>query len=203
MDHGITWYEVLGVLPGVTADKIRREHDAKAALLRPDLIARAPSNVLKAVTRAQGMLDEACRVLGDPAGRERYDAAIGLRRSGGGLGEPGRVPAESGLDPADLRVITEAPGGDVVGGLLALTNWLEPKRRRQKPTAVPDVRGLFYPVCLDVTRRYGRHVTVVRLTKHPMAVEGLVVDQAPLPAANARRGDALTVQVWHPPARPA
>ena len=38
----ITWYDVLGVLPGAEACKIKREYDAKAALLRPDLISGAP-----------------------------------------------------------------------------------------------------------------------------------------------------------------
>ena len=70
-----------------------------------------------------------------------------------------------------------------------------------RPGASPDARGLFHPVCPGVTRRYGLHVTVVRLTKRPIAVDVLVVDQAPSPAANARRGDALTVQMSHPSAR--
>jgi hypothetical protein len=35
-----------------------------------------------------------------------------------------------------------------------------------------------------------------------MAVDGLVVDQDPRPPAKARQGGTLTVQVWHPPARP-
>jgi hypothetical protein len=34
-----------------------------------------------------------------------------------------------------------------------------------------------------------------------MAVDGLVVDQDPQPPAKAYRGDKLTVQLWHPPAR--
>jgi hypothetical protein len=68
-----------------------------------------------------------------------------------------------------------------------------------RPEAIPDVCGLFHP-CAQA-RRYRLHVTVVRLTERPMAVDGLVVDQARSPAVNARRGDALTVQVSHPPAR--
>ena len=52
MESGITWYDVLGVLPGAEARKIKREYDAKAALLRPELISGAPPNVLTAVTRA-------------------------------------------------------------------------------------------------------------------------------------------------------
>ena len=46
----ITWYDVLGVLPGVETKKIKREYEAKSALLRPDVIAGAPSNVLTAIT---------------------------------------------------------------------------------------------------------------------------------------------------------
>jgi hypothetical protein len=34
-----------------------------------------------------------------------------------------------------------------------------------------------------------------------MAVDGLVVDQDPRPPTKAYRGDKLTVQLWHPPAR--
>jgi hypothetical protein len=68
---------------------------------------------------------------------------------------------------------------------------------------VPDVRGLFYSVGLEVAGRLGLQVTAVRLTERPLPVDGLVVDQSPLPPATARRGSALTVQVWHPPVRTA
>jgi hypothetical protein len=33
MEPGITWYDVLGVLPGAEAGKIKRGYDAKAAQL--------------------------------------------------------------------------------------------------------------------------------------------------------------------------
>ena len=46
---------------------------------------------------------------------------------------------------------------------------LAPLRRPTRPGAVPDVRGLFYPVRLEVAGRYG---LVVRLTERPMVVEG-------------------------------
>jgi len=64
--EGITWYDVLGVLPGAETRKIKREYEAKSALLRPDMIAGAPSNVLQAVRRAQDLLDQAWEVLGRP-----------------------------------------------------------------------------------------------------------------------------------------
>ena len=200
MESGITWYNVLGVLPGAEARKIKREYDGKAALLRPELISGAPPNVLTAVTRAQELLDMAWEVLGDPESRKRYDEAVGLRRSGGGLGQPGTGPADPALRSADLGMTGER-GGDAAGGLLALTGGLRPRRRRNRPVAVPDVSGLFYHVCLEVATRRGLRVRIVRLTECPMAVDGLVVDQDPRPPAKAYRGDKLTVQLWHPPAR--
>jgi DnaJ-like protein/PASTA domain-containing protein len=158
---GITWYDVLGVMPGAEARRIKREYDARAALLRPELTSGAALNVTTAVTRAQHILDTAWEVLGDPQSRKRYDETVGLRCSGGGLGQP------------------------------------ETEQSRR----CPDVRGLFYQVYLEVATRRGLHVRVVRLTERPMAVDGLVVDQDPRPPAKANRGDTLTVQVWHPPAR--
>jgi hypothetical protein len=199
-EPGITWYDVLGVLPGAEARKIKREYDAKAALLRPELISAAPPDVLTAVMRARELLDTAREVLGDPESRRRYDEAIGLRRSGGGLGQSGTGIESAGLAPADLGIVGE-PGGDAVGGLLALTGWLGPRRRRNGTVAIPEVRGLFYHVCLEVATRRGLHVRIVRLTERPIAVDGLVVDQDPRPPAKAYRGDKLTVQLWHPPAR--
>lgn len=199
--EGITWYDVLGVLPGAEARKIKREYEAKSALLRPDMIAGAPSNVLKAVTRAQDMLDGAWEVLGDPVSRRRYDEAVGLRRSGGGLGQHGTGIESDRLAPADPGFLGELPGVAEVGGLLAaLTGGLVRKPRPARPVAVPDVRGLFYPVCVEVARRHRLQVTAVRLTERPMAVDGLVVDQDP-PPGTVRRGGQLTVQIWHPPAR--
>ena len=99
MEPGITWYDVLGVLPGAEAAKIRREYDAKTSLLRPELISGAPSNVVQAISRAQSMLDNAWQVLGDPVNRRRYDESIGLRGPGGHLREPGSNPDGSGLGP--------------------------------------------------------------------------------------------------------
>src|SRR6516225_5069993 len=120
MEPGITWYDVLGVLPGAAADKIKREYDAKASLLRPELISGAPSNVVKAVTRAQGILDSAWEVLGDPASRGRYDETIGLRGPGGGLRQPGSIPSGSGSEGPAEAGIAEDLGGDGAGGLMTL-----------------------------------------------------------------------------------
>ncbi len=105
MPPGITWYDVLGVLPGATAGEIRSGYDGKARLLRPEFLAGAPSTVVTAATRAKGILDAAWRVLGDPPGgrgttrRPASGAAAGAwqrrgasPRSLGGAGRSWAVP---------------------------------------------------------------------------------------------------------------
>jgi PASTA domain len=200
MGRGITWYDILGVLPGASAEDIQLEYGAKTSLLRPELISGASSKVITAASRAQGILDAAVRVLGDPVNRKRYDEMEGFRPSGGGLDQPEDLPSEPGFGPSDVSLPIGAAGAEVLGGLMALADWLTPRPRQPGRIPVPDVRGLFYAVCLEVTGRLGLQVTAVRLTEHPMPVDGLVVDQSPLPAAKLRRGGTLTVQVWHPPA---
>jgi hypothetical protein len=199
--RGITWYDILGVLPSVSARRIQRAYDAKTSLLRPELISGAPSNVVKAASRAQGMLDAARRVLGDPVNRELYDEEIGFRRSGEGLADQAGFPSDPAWGPADF--VMGRPVAGLLGALTAISDWLAPHPRPPRRVAVPDVRGLFYSVCLEVTGRLGLQVTAIRLTDRPMPVDGLVVDQSPLPPEMVQRASALTVRVWHPAARPA
>jgi curved DNA-binding protein CbpA len=197
---GITWYDVLGVLPGATVEQVQYQHDAKATLLRPELVAGAPSPVVLAASRACEILGAARRVLADPANRARYDEAVGIRRRGGGLSPPASFPSEPGID---VDSIAGAAGLEMLGVLLMLGDWMTPHPRTPRRVAVPDVRGLFYSVCLGITGKLGFRLNPVRLTEHPMPVDGLVVGQSPRPAVQARRGSELTVQVWHPRARSA
>ena len=206
MEPGITWYEVLGVLPGAPAGRIRRRYEERVALLRAEMIAGAPSNVLVAVRRAQEFLDGAWEVLGDPAIRERYDEAAGFRRRGGGLppagtGAAGTYPTGSETDQPDPGILGEFNPVGMLGSLLAMSGWV-PGPRRTKWVPVPDIRGLFYDVSLEVTGRLGLRLRSVRLTARPMPVDGFVVDQSPRAPGKVRRGEAVTVHVWHPPARP-
>ena len=65
--------------------------------------------------------------------------------------------------------------------MLTLGGFLGPQPRRANQVPVPDVRGLFYDVCMEVVGRRGVQVRSVQLTPHPMPVDGLVVDQSPRP----------------------
>ncbi|HEY0934620.1 MAG TPA: DnaJ domain-containing protein [Trebonia sp.] len=200
-DSGITWYDVLGLFPGATAEQVQHQHDAKARLLRPELIAGAPSPVVAAASRAQEILGAARRVLSDPANRARYDDAAGLRRHGGDLSLPVSLPSQPGADWPDTEFIPGLAGLEALGALLVLEDWMAPHPRPPRRVAVPDIRGLFYSTCLAITGKLGFRLDTVRLTGHPMPVDGLVVSQDPGPAERARRGSTLTVRVWHPPAR--
>src|SRR6185437_1203611 len=109
MGTGVTWYEVLGVLPGAEPRQIKREYAARSGLLGPEMIAGAPPDVITAVSRAQDLLDSAWQVLSEPESRRCYDEEAGLRRTGGSLGEPGCGPSEHGFDPDDL-----GPAGELL-----------------------------------------------------------------------------------------
>jgi hypothetical protein len=198
VERGITWYDILGVLPGASPDEIQQAYDDNAGLLRPELISGAPSNVVAAVSRSQRYLDEALRVLGDPVSRNRYDELAGLHARGGGLAGPVDSPTEPGIRSSDFDFVAGGPGAEMLGALMALTDWLAPHPGPPRRLAVPDVRGLFYSVCLELTGRLDLRVTAVRLTPRPMPVDGLVVGQSPLPPAKIRREGELTIQVWHP-----
>jgi hypothetical protein len=131
------------------------------------------------------VVEEAGGVLGDPVVRECYDEEIGFARPGEGLAPPGRGP--SGPD------VTLGKGWST-----ADEESLEPYWDPHGRVVVPDVTGLFYRACMEVACRLGLHVAPIRLTPHPMPVDGLVVGQTPVPGEPVRRGSTLTGQVWHP-----
>jgi hypothetical protein len=198
--NGVTWYGILGVLPGASPDQIQQHYDAKAAVLRLELVAGSPSKVVAAVRHAQALLDDARRVLSDREARQRYDEEIGVRRSGGGLARTGTLATEPAWAPPDFDVAGFEEPGTVLGVLSEVTDLFGPKPpRRPGRIVMPDVRWLFYSICREAVAKFDLRLTVVRLTEHPMAVDGLVVDQSPGPLAKARRAGGLTIYVWHPP----
>ena len=185
MISGITWYDVLGVLPDAPTQDIGTAWEASRAVLQPAALAGAPPDVLPAADRARQVVDEAGGVLADPAARALYDEQIGFARPGEGLSSPGRGPS----------------GPDVSlghGWSTADEESLEPYSDPPSRVVVPDVTCLFYGACLEVAGRLGLHVAPILLTSHPMPVDGLVVGQTPAPGERAHRDSTLTVQVWHP-----
>jgi hypothetical protein len=183
----ITWYDVLGVLPDAPPDDIRAAWQAREAALQPGTLAGAPPEVQPAADRARQAVQEAWRVLADPAARQAYDQRIGFLRPGEGL-----PPSSWGPPDPDVSL---GEGWPTTGEEAA-----EPHPSRHSRVVVPDVRGLFYGACMDVAGRVGLHVAPVQLTPHPMPVEGLVVGQTPAPGNRVHRDSTLTVELWHPPA---
>jgi hypothetical protein len=169
--------------------------------LSPAMLSGASSKVLAAADRARAAAELAQRVLADPAARARYDRQAGLRSSGTGLTRPAAMPSEQGLDASLLAV--SASLGAALGALDALASWLAPgPAPLSGRVVVPDVRGLFSGPCLSAAGLAGLRLKTVRLTENPMPVEGLVVGQSPAQGSKVRRSTVLTVQVWHPAARP-
>jgi hypothetical protein len=185
MMSAITWYDVLGVLPDAEPQDIRAAWQARNAALQPDTLAGASPDVLSAADRARQLVQEAWGVLANPAARASYDEKIGFARPGEGLTSPGRGP--SGPDVSLGQ-----------GWSTADEESLEPYPDPHSRVVVPAVTGLFYGACMEVAGRLGLHVAPVRLTPHPMPVDGLVVGQTPAPGERVRRDSTLTVQVWHP-----
>lgn len=197
MRPAITWYDILDTVPDASSEDIEQAYDAKAGLLRPELLSGAPPKVVTVAARALGILEAARYALGDPVIRRHYDEAAGLSRSGGSLGQPG--DSRTGYALPDFGFAVGNPGAEVLSGLTELNLWLAHHPRQPRRIPVPDVRGLFYDVFQDIVGRLDLRITFVELTAHPMPVDGLVVDQSPGPSATVHRRDELTVQVWHPP----
>ena len=182
----ITWYDVLGVLPDATPDEIRDACQERMAVLQPATLTGVPAEVQSAAGRARQAVDEAWRVLADPAARESYDEEIGFARPGEGL-----TPSWRGPSGPDVSL------GE--GWSTANEEALEPYPDPPSRVMVPDVSGLFYRACMDLAARVGLHVQPVGLTPRPMPVEGLVVGQTPAAGERVHRNSRLTVRVWHPP----
>jgi curved DNA-binding protein CbpA len=103
----LTWYDVLGVSPGASPGQVRSAYQAWVRQLAPQMLAGAPTTVLKAADVPKAAADEAWRVLGDPAARPLYDSQIGARGNGEGLDQPDSDP--SGPRHREPRSAGQAP----------------------------------------------------------------------------------------------
>jgi len=199
MDSRLTYYEILGVGTSASVDEIQRACDAKMAALAPRMISGAPSKVVAAADRARLMLDLARRTLTDPQARQLHDTEVGILRPGSGLVRPEPVPSEPGLDPLWPNPLSEAEMAEA--GLALLAEALAPHRRLSRHVVVPDARGLFVGPARRMITLCGLHADLAQLTRNPVPVEGLVVEQSARPGEQVRRSSTVTLQVWHPPQR--
>jgi hypothetical protein len=203
MADRITWYDILGILPGAASDTVLRAYLDKARQLERTQVAGVSPAVGHAAVRGRMALDAAWLILGNPAEREQYDEQIGVARKGTGLVRSGPTLRGRRFDRATRTAVVQARRRpDPLEALGALADWLSPARkppRRSRYLTVPDVRGLFFGPCQDVLTKAGFRISTVLMTKQPMPVEGLVVDLSPAPGQKVRRFSKLTLQVWHPP----
>jgi hypothetical protein len=190
----LTWYDVLGVLPGASPGEVQSAYQERTRLLDPRMLNGASSKVLTAADAARATVGLAWHVLQDAAARRRYDEELAAGRNGDGLDSGQSTPSVAGGTPSGRYLDADT----VIAALEDLmTAHPSPPRR----VIVPDLRGLFVRSCMQVTGDLGLQVDMVQLTGHPMPVEGLVVDQSPPPGTEVRRSSTLTVEIWHPPSR--
>ena len=105
-----THYEVLGVDASTGPEDLRRAYVRRARALHPDRQVGADPDRAAASARAMQEVNEAWRVLRDPAARAAYDA--GLRRP-----ERPAVPVRTASDGPPLAPVPDDPVVRVVRGL--------------------------------------------------------------------------------------
>ncbi len=203
MADQLSYYDILGVEPGASADEIRLAYETKAGVLAPTMIAGAPSKVVAVVDRARAAIEVAQRTLLDPAARRRYDIEIGMLRQRTGLVDPVPVPSQGNWTWAPFAGRAGLNSDALVEGLGLIADWLAPRPAPPRRVAVPDVRGLFVTGARRLLVAAGLRSEVVQLTHDPIPVEGLVVDQSLQAGTKAHRSTTVTVQVWHPARRPS
>lgn len=193
----LTFYDILGVQPGATAYALQSSYEARMAVLAPAMIAGAPSKVLSIVDRTKASLELAYHTLTDPVGRKLYDEDSGVLRIGGGLKAPQDFPSTGNWawDGNGQFPDPDAP----VEFLGMIADWLALRPATSRKVTVPDTRGLFVSPARRLMGLSGLHPTVDQLTKDPMPVEGLVIDQTIPHGTRVRRLSPVTLQVWHPP----
>jgi curved DNA-binding protein CbpA len=112
MADRITWYDILGIVPGASSETVRWAYQDKTRQLERAQIAGTPPEVIDAAARGRKALDAAWLILGNPAERERYDEQIGISHKGAGPAWPEPTPSRPGLDLLDSAA--------ALGGLEAL-----------------------------------------------------------------------------------
>lgn len=95
-------YDVLGVRVGASHDEVRRAYHRSARLLHPDRHGSSSPDAARRAERAMQDVNEAWRVLRDPARRRAYDDRLlgrGPTGPGRSAGSPGPAPWPVGTTP--------------------------------------------------------------------------------------------------------
>jgi curved DNA-binding protein CbpA len=96
----VTWYDVLGVLPGASPGQVQSAYQARARLLDLQMLSGASSKVLKAADAARAAMDEAWRVLHDAATRSATTRRSAYGTPAAASTGPGRNPPARAGCPA-------------------------------------------------------------------------------------------------------
>lgn len=99
----MTLYDDLGVVPGASADELRRAYLRLARRYHPDVVASSDPRTRAEAERRMRSVNEAWRVLGDPVRRRAYDRT----EAGADDGSTFR-PFDTGDDP-DPREAPDVP----------------------------------------------------------------------------------------------
>ena len=103
-----------------------------------------------------------------------------------------QFPSESGDD-----AMVPSPVGMAAAALDGIVSWLAPSRQTRF-VKVPDFRGRRVSETFLQALQAGIKTEIVRLTKHPAPVDGLVVLQDPSPGTRVRRDSTVFLIVRHP-----
>jgi hypothetical protein len=191
----MNYYDVLGVASGAPVDEVLDSYRAKVAVLEPSMVSGAPSTVVAVVGRARKAVEVARQTLTDPVKRQQYDIAIGVVRPGSGLGSY-EMPTDPSYATGGLLEFADPDMYEEM--LTELADWLAPAPPHPHHVTVPDARGLFLNSARRMMDLAGLGCHFTQLTKEPLPVEGLVVDQTPTPGERVHPMSAVVVHVWHP-----
>jgi beta-lactam-binding protein with PASTA domain len=103
-----------------------------------------------------------------------------------------QFPSESGDDAT-----VPSPVGLAAAALDGLVSWLAPSRQ-PRFVKVPDFRSRRVSETFLLALQAGVTTEVVRLTKHPAPVDGVVVLQDPSPGTRVKRDSTVFLIVRHP-----
>jgi curved DNA-binding protein CbpA len=122
-----TFYDVLGVSVGATSDELRQAYRERARVLHPDRLQASGAGSPGVLGTGMAEVNEAWRVLRDPAARAAYDRALAGAALGPGTPAPFDGPVGFDGDDGDQDIPFQGRSGepgDVLTAVLRALPWL-------------------------------------------------------------------------------